>query len=629
MALIARIGRQTLEVRILIAGIYVVLVLGAVTMVYPFLVMISGAFKTNVDQDVYDCFPAFLSDDLTLYQKHLECRHNNQTTLYNVCTRQRVFEFNKARFPEDYHPQKVADWREFEAAADYGPGMYLLGYTVHFGDRLELWKSREFRKELMRECGGDLEEYNRRYDAQSEIWLGVRPPEPLLGGYTSRRFQLVPEPLTQRYFYDFKIRQPAWFRVYPSLDGAFVQLYLSGVYGPEVAAYNRAHGTSYGDYADIRLARTPPADPGPREDWDIFVRKELNLQYIRVRPGARPLLARFLDQRYQGNLETLNRRYGTRYASFEEVEYPSDLITAGIRLSDWNEFVQRVPLEHMYLDGPEEFPFRDFLERKYGRDLARLNEAHQADYAAFEAVPMPAASVYYAELREHKGELRREFLLANFRQVFDYVILHGRSLFNTALYCFLSIALALTVNPMAAYALSRFRPPSTYKVILFCMATMAFPPAVTMIPNFLLLKRLELLNTFAALVLPGAASGFSIFLLKGFFDSLPRELYESASLDGAGEWTMFWNITMALSKPILAVIALGAFTAAYGNFMFAFIVCPSQKMWTLMVFLYQLQIDGHQALTFAALLVAAIPTFLVFLFAQKIIIQGIVVPVEK
>jgi ABC-type glycerol-3-phosphate transport system permease component len=213
--------------------------------------------------------------------------------------------------------------------------------------------------------------------------------------------------------------------------------------------------------------------------------------------------------------------------------------------------------------------------------------------------------------------------------VADYILLHGRSLWNTLVYCALAITLALTVNPLAAYALSRYKLPSTYKILLFCMATMAFPAAVTMIPNFLLLKQLGLLNTYAALVLPGMANGFSIFLLKGFFDSLPRELYECAQIDGAGEWTMFWTFTMALSKPILAVLALGAFTVAYGNFMLAFILCPDEKMWTLMVFLYQLQIDGHTALTFAALLMAAIPTFLVFVFCQNIIIRGIVVPVEK
>ena len=217
------------------------------------------------------------------------------------------------------------------------------------------------------------------------------------------------------------------------------------------------------------------------------------------------------------------------------------------------------------------------------------------------------------------------------------------------------------------------------------MATMAFPGEVTMIPGFLLLKRfpmwpiltglavtitlflilekclpkwkenwrsllsmaaglvsgaiifpalapdyvtVSLLNTFAALVLPGMANGFSIFLLKGFFDSMPKELYEAAEMDGAGEWTKFWALTMNLSKPILAVIALGAFTGAYSAFMMALIIIPDQKMWTIMVWIFQLQSAGGPVV-YASLVIAAIPTFIIFVLCQNVIMQGIVVPTEK
>src|SRR5205807_807658 len=158
----------------------------------------------------------------------------------------------------------------------------------------------------------------------------------------------------------------------------------------------------------------------------------------------------------------------------------------------------------------------------------------------------------------------------------------GNGIRNTAIFCALLVLTNLIVNPLAAYALSRYKPPSAYKILLFCMATMAFPAEVTMIPSFLMLRNLGLLNTFWALVLPGMANGFSIFLLKGFFDSLPQELYEAADIDGASEWTKFWTFTMALSKPILAVIALDAFNGAYSAFMMALIIIPDQKMWTLM-----------------------------------------------
>jgi len=86
---------------------------------------------------------------------------------------------------------------------------------------------------------------------------------------------------------------------------------------------------------------------------------------------------------------------------------------------------------------------------------------------------------------------------------------------------------------------------------------------------------------------------------------------------------------MSLSKPILAVIALAAFTGAYSNFMMALLICQDEKMWTLMPWLYQLQMRSGPGVVFASLIIAAIPTFLVFALCQNIIMRGIVVPVEK
>jgi multiple sugar transport system permease protein len=160
---------------------------------------------------------------------------------------------------------------------------------------------------------------------------------------------------------------------------------------------------------------------------------------------------------------------------------------------------------------------------------------------------------------------------------------------------------------------------------------MAFPAEVAMIPGFLLLRDLNLLNTFGALVLPGLANGYSIFLLKGFFDSVPRELYEAADIDGAGELTKFWRITFPMSKPILAVIALNAFKMSYGGFMWAFLTCQDPKMWTIMVWLYDFQsrYASEPGMCMAAFALASLPTLLVFLFCQKIIMRGIVIPTMK
>ncbi|OQA83853.1 MAG: Lactose transport system permease protein LacG [Lentisphaerae bacterium ADurb.Bin242] len=269
-----------------------------------------------------------------------------------------------------------------------------------------------------------------------------------------------------------------------------------------------------------------------------------------------------------------------------------------------------------------------FLAGKYGT-VDRLNEAWGLVCTQWEKIVPPVKEFEWFVMLDRRKDLIREYLTRNYRMVFDTILTHGNAAKNTLIYCVLAVVTALIVNPLCAYALSRYKMAPAYKILLFVMLPMAFPAMVLGIPQFLLIKNLGLLNTFAALILPGMANGYSIFLLKGFFDSLPKELFESATLDGAGEWTIFWHIAMGLSTPILSVIALGAFTAAYGNFMMAFLLCQDQSMWTMMVYLYQLQQRTSQAVGFAALIVAAVPTLLVFIFCQNIIIRGIVVPQEK
>jgi len=144
-----------------------------------------------------------------------------------------------------------------------------------------------------------------------------------------------------------------------------------------------------------------------------------------------------------------------------------------------------------------------------------------------------------------------------------------------------------------------------------------------------LLKDLGLLNTFAALVLPTAASGYMIFLLKGFFDSLPQELFEAGQLDGAKETMMMARIALPLSKPVLGYLALIAFMSAYSAFIYAFLIAQDQQMWTLMVWIYQLQNLAPKSVMMAALTLAAVPTLAVFLLAQNVIMRGIVLPDER
>jgi multiple sugar transport system permease protein len=338
----------------------------------------------------------------------------------------------------------------------------------------------------------------------------------------------------------------------------------------------------------------------------------------------------YLRPRHGRDVAGLNAAWGTGFARWQDVPLPAtaeeaERVGGAAAREDWEDFAGRALAERWSQVGEEGGRALDTPDGRWNAWLRATGRLGEGEPDA----PMPQREWAAREFRARKGEIRREFLWRNFRTVIDYVGVHGRGVFNTAVYCSLAVLLALLVNPLAAYALSRGRLKCGTQVLFFLMLTMAFPHMVTQIPVFVLLRKLGLLNTFAALLLPGMASGYSIFLLKGFFDSLPQELYESAQLDGAGEWTLFWQLTMRLSTPILSVIALQAFTVAYANFMYALLICQEPKMWTLMVWLYQLQQRSGPGVTQASLLLAAVPTLAVFLACQRVLLRGIVVPVEK
>jgi len=634
MPLISHIGRRSPKVRALIACIYVVLILGSATMVYPFLIMVAGSTRSGVDLKDFDPWPDFLTDDVVLYRKHIEGLLNESTETMRVTYGIDVPTFDQLDPPQYPNTKFVAEWRAFLEETAPPEYAYACGYVktpVSYTVPLAL---REFRNELMARFGRDIEAFNRSFETDFVAWyaVAVLPRE-----YLDRRFKPGGSKFDQA-FREYKKRAPRWNRYYFSPEGFYKTLFLKAQYSRDIDEYNQAHGTQYKSYDEIHLTRhAPNGTPLERQDWEDYVRHSLNVLWIRADATAQPIYAEFLQAKYR-DIDALNRNYGTQYRAFDEIPLIEEPPASGLPSSDWESFINgwedpdtnaiyMIPTEMVRVHSVE-FMFRDYLEKEYGA-IERVNAACGTDFSAFGGILPPRHDDHYLAFLNMRRELRWEFVTRNYRAVLGFLVFHGRGVINTVIYCSLSVLFALLVNPLAAYAMSRFQMPSTYKILLFLMLTMAFPPMVTSIPVFLMLRELHLLNTFAALVLPGLANGYSIFLLKGFFDSLPRDLYESAAIDGASEWTIFWSITMSLSKPILAVIALGAFTAAYSNFMFALLICQDDKMWTLMVWLFQLGRWAGPGVKYASLIIAAIPTFAIFVFCQKIIMRGIVVPVEK
>ncbi len=578
MPIISVIGRKQRKVRVLIAALYVILTLGALTMVYPFLLMVSTSFTSPVDQNEFKVVPRYFYDEASLYRKYVEAKYDEDIVYYNIALGTDLATFEELEPPEGINRRFVAEWREFK-------GTLPLDYTTlaHSNSLSKLTPEMlvDYRAFLRKKFRGDLDKLNKDYKEANETWLEPGMP---IEDWTMRNFSPERTP-KYRDFLVFKAARPVRYLTTVSVDGLF-QDYLRLTCG-KLDAINRGLGLACANRADVHMPARKPGGPfGPI--WEEYIRKECPVHFVHIDPGATDDYDAFIKRKYV-DFAAYNRAYKTNIASFAEVSFSPRAPEAGMALVDWVEFLEdAAPIEMVELRSPEVL-FRQHVARKYGSP-DRMNEALGLKVASFEQVAPPYAENNLLELRENRGPIRREFISRNYREVLEYIALHGRALMNTAILCLGMVLAVLLVNPLCAYALSRFNLRSTYKILLFLLATMAFPAEVSAIPSFLLIKDLHLLGTYWAIILPALASGYSVFLLKGFFDSLPTELYEAAMIDGATEMQMYWKITIQLSKPVLAVIALGTFTAAYGSFMWAFLVLQNPKMWTLMVWLYQMQI---------------------------------------
>lgn len=589
-------------------------------MLYPFLLMVSGSMKSEVDSREMDVIPRFLVNETALFRKFSEQRYARPdiataTTHTREANDSPLYSFESLPLPTEGSPSMMENWRKFlnSNRKSWPPYFESLGHV--YGVRQMPEVTFKYINRL-KKAFPEIPRKDINVTIIPEAWneRNYIPPQDKFGGeYWKMRSEL-----SGRYFYPV------------SLDGYYALQVISMNYGTGVAELERMNHEMQSDYAsrfDVILPGRLPENGRERELWSNYVRNYLSARFLRLDPQLLPAYRGFLREKYD-TISALNDVHGSAWSSWEDVTLPGpDASIPG--LSDTEIFIRSLPnLEGVYIESPE-IRWRAWLQEEYEGDIGKLNAAWNSNHADFRAIPMPVAQHDLALLRAHKTEILWDMVTRNFRFAWEQIVVSGNGLRNTVIFCFLNVLTALIVNPLAAYALSRFQPRWGMTALFVLMATMAFPAEVTQIPSFLLLRELGLLNTFAALIIPAAANGYSIFLLKGFFDSLPTELYEAASIDGCGDLRAFFTITVPLSKPILAVIALGAFTSAYGAFMFALLVCQKESMWTLMVYLYQLQQSYNTPIVFAALIIAAIPTLVVFVLCQNIIMRGIVVPVEK
>ncbi|MEU9193709.1 carbohydrate ABC transporter permease [Streptomyces hundungensis] len=214
--------------------------------------------------------------------------------------------------------------------------------------------------------------------------------------------------------------------------------------------------------------------------------------------------------------------------------------------------------------------------------------------------------------------------LTNAWRVMDF----AKLLLNTVWYAFGALAFQLVLDVAAAYSLSKLRPVFGKAILAMMLATLMIPAAVLVVPQYLtvldvpIFKR-NLLNTPWAIWLPSVTNAFNIFLLKRFFDSIPRELLDAASIDGASPLRTLRSVVLPLSRPILGVVSIFAVVGVWKDFLWPMLTLPDPGKQTLNVGIYSLAQGVPENWLTAALAMASIPTLLIFIVFQRNIMSGL------
>ena len=228
--------------------------------------------------------------------------------------------------------------------------------------------------------------------------------------------------------------------------------------------------------------------------------------------------------------------------------------------------------------------------------------------------------------------------LEHYRSAFT-TIPYGRYFFNSMLLAVAGVMSNLFLGSMAGYAFARMRFSGRQTWFKMLMASMMIPGVVTLVPSFIILRSIPflggnnwhgeggfgLLNSYWAVILPGAAGAFAVFMMRQFFLTLPSELGEAARMDGCGEFRIFLRIYFPLAKPALATLALFTFQAGWNAFLWPLIVLNDPDLKTIQIGLQAFSYDRstEYGALMAASIIAMLPMIVLFIYAQRYFTQGI------
>jgi multiple sugar transport system permease protein len=200
-----------------------------------------------------------------------------------------------------------------------------------------------------------------------------------------------------------------------------------------------------------------------------------------------------------------------------------------------------------------------------------------------------------------------------------------RYLLNTFFVSAVVTIAALLFHTMAGYALARLRFPGRETIFLAMFSTFLVSLPVIIVPLFILVRTMGMLNSYSGLIIPAIFNAFGIFLLRQYYLSLPRELEEAAVIDGAGYWRIYWDVILPLSRPIVAALAILFFLANWNSFLWPLTVASDQNLWVVQVAIanFKSQYSASWNYTMAASTIVALPMLILFLIFQRQIMESI------
>lgn len=217
-----------------------------------------------------------------------------------------------------------------------------------------------------------------------------------------------------------------------------------------------------------------------------------------------------------------------------------------------------------------------------------------------------------------------EFVWTNYRDIWTRIPMMGY-LQNSLYLAVIITALQVLTGSLAAYGFSKVRFPGRDMLFLGYIATIAVPWQAYMVPQYIMMQKMGLTNSFTALILLQAFGAFGVFLMRQYYLTIPDELSEAARIDGLSEYGIWARIILPLSKPALASLALLTFVGTWNDYMGPFIYLTSNRLWTVQLGLRSFvgQFDAEFAMIMTGSVISVVPILIIFLFGQRYFIQGI------